>query len=64
MSTALRGAAAMRAAKEMRNNAAVIPYEKGSNNPTAGLHGDLLSADSEHCSLDLLARGFELLKCT
>ena len=46
MSTALRGAAAMRAAKEMQNNAAVIPYEKGSNNPTAGLHGDLLSADT------------------
>jgi len=64
--TALRGAAALkaRAAKEARNNAAVIPYEKGSINPTVGLHGELLSADSELCSLDLLARGFELLKRT
>lgn len=64
--TALRGAAALkaRAAKEVRNNAAVIPYEKGSINPTVGLHGELLSADSELCSLDLLARGFELLKRT
>lgn len=67
--TALRGAAALkaRAAKELRNNAAVIPYEKGekgSVNPTVGMHGELLSADSELSSLDLLARGFELLKRT
>eukprot|EP01018_Ginkgo_biloba_P033882 Gb_14376 [translate_table: standard] len=65
--TALRGVAALqaRAMKDIWNNAAVIPYEKGSN-PSVGFSGELVpgDSDSELCSQDMLARGCELLKRT
>eukprot|EP01018_Ginkgo_biloba_P002606 Gb_33098 [translate_table: standard] len=65
--TALRGAATLkaRAQKEVWNNAAVIPYEKGSN-PTVGFSGELVLEDneSEVSCQDFLARGGELLKRT
>lgn len=65
--TALRGAAILktRTLKDVRNNASVIPYEKGGNQ-TASFNGELAPDchESDTRIQDFLARGGELLKRT
>lgn len=66
ITTALRGAAALKARthRDARSLATVIPYERG--NTTITFSGELASEDSEAecCNQDFLRRGCEFLKRT